>query len=262
MKKKQFRDGLSLLTSVGLGVMSSMSLLAQANESADDMMRLEEVVVAASRTKARAGYEAPTPTTVLDAEFLNEMGTATIADSLNRLPAMGSSSSPRTNGNNTSTPTQGANFLNLRGLGTNRTLVMLDGRRVVGAAVTGEVDMNLMPTTLLKRTEVVTGGASAAWGSDAVAGVVNLVLDKEFTGFKSSVQLGTSSESDADERKANFAGGFEFADGRGHVIGSLNYTKVEGVDRADSRDWFRGTKLVNNPDYDAETNNGVPQRLD
>ncbi|MBR9911729.1 MAG: TonB-dependent receptor [Gammaproteobacteria bacterium] len=251
--------GCSALVLLGLGVLSAASMRVNAEEDAGKLATIEEVNVTSTRVKARPGYEAPTPTTVLGSEFVSDMSTPNVADALNRLPSMGNANSPRSNGNNTSTPTQGANFLNLRGLGTNRTLVLLDGRRVVGAAVTGQVDLNLLPSTLLQRTEVVTGGASAAWGSDAVAGVVNLVLDKEFTGFKGSIQLGTSDERDADERKANFAGGFEFADGRGHVLASVNYTESDSVDRADSRDWFRGTKLVNNPAY--APGNGEPQRL-
>jgi iron complex outermembrane receptor protein len=238
-----------------IGAMTSTtSALAQEPNAAP----IEEVFITASRVSTRPGYEAPTPTTVLDAGFMNEMGTANVADALNRMPSMGSANSPRTNGNNTSTPTQGANFLNLRGLGTNRTLVLLDGRRVAGAAVTGQVDLNLLPSTLLKQTDIVTGGASAAWGSDAVAGVVNLVLDKEFTGMKATIQGGTSAESDGNEEKADFAGGFEFADGRGHVLASLNYTKVDGIDRADSRSWYKATKLVNNPNAG---NPGEPDRL-
>jgi outer membrane receptor protein involved in Fe transport len=119
--------------------------------------------------------------------------------------------------------------------------------------------MNLLPTTLLKRVEIVTGGASAAWGSDAVAGVVNLVLDKEFTGFKASIQSGTSAESDGDELRADIAGGMAFADGRGHVLASLNYTDTESIDRADSRSWYRGIKAFPNPAF--APGNGEPERL-
>ncbi|MFK8018170.1 MAG: TonB-dependent receptor [Pseudomonadales bacterium] len=219
---------------------------------------LEEVVVSASRVDARPGYEAPTPTTVIDSTMVEDAAQPNIADLLNRLPSMGQPTSPRTSGNDVGAGAQGANFVNLRGLGSNRTLVLLDGRRVVASATTGQVDLNMLPSTLLKRTEVVSGGASAAWGSDAVAGVVNLVLDRKFTGVKASVQTGTSAESDADEFKVDLAGGFEFAEGRGHVIGSLNYTDSESVDRADSRSWFKSTKLVRNPNAG---NPGEPDRL-
>lgn len=250
---------------LALGIASTMPLsVASAQEQADTNKSdkeeaVELIVVSASRLKSRPGYEAPTPTTVLDSSFVNDVGVVNVADALNRLPSMGAATSPRSSANDVGSGVQGANFLNLRGIGSNRTLVLLDGRRVVSAAVTGQVDINMLPSTLLKRTEIVSGGASAAWGSDAVAGVVNLVLDKEFTGVKGSVQAGRSGYDDADEFKANLAAGFDFADGKGHVIGSLNYTQADGVDRADSRDWFKSTKLVNNPAY-AE-GNGEPQRL-
>lgn len=240
--------------------LSAVSAQEQNNENTNAQEQdIETIVVSASRLKSRPGYEAPTPTTVLDSSFVNDMGTVNVADALNRLPSMSSGTSPRSSANDVGSGVQGANFLNLRGIGSNRTLVLLDGRRVVSATSTGQVDINMLPSTLLKRTEIVSGGASAAWGSDAVAGVVNLVLDKEFYGLKGSVQGGRSGYDDADEFKANLAAGFDFADGRGHVIGSLNYTSADGVDRADSRDWYRGTKLVNNPAYVA--GNGEPQRL-
>jgi len=241
---------------IGTGALTFMPGFVVAQDGSET---LEEVVITASRVTSRPGYEAPTPTTVLDASLIEDTATVNVADVLNRLPSMGQATSPRTSGNGVGAGAQGANFLNLRGLGSNRTLVLLDGRRVVASASTGQVDLNMLPTTLLKRTEVVTGGASAAWGSDAVAGVVNLVLDTEFTGIKASIQTGVSAESDADEFRANIAGGFGFADGRGHVLASLNYTDAEGVDAGDSRSWFKSTKLVGNPDW--APGNGEPMRL-
>lgn len=229
-----------------------------AQQSGTGDQTLEEVVITASRVTSRPGYEAPTPTTIVDTSLIEDTATVNVADVLNRLPSMGQATSPRTSGNGVGGGAQGANFLNLRGLGSNRTLVLLDGRRVVASTSTGQVDVNMLPTTLLKRTEVVSGGASAAWGSDAVAGVVNLVLDKDFTGFKASIQTGVSGESDADEFQASFGGGLEFADGRGHALASLNYTNAEGVDAASSRGWFKSTKLVRNPDAG---NPGEPDRL-
>lgn len=242
---------------LGISVLAGMPMAVSAQD-ANESKSLEEVKVTASRVVSRPGYEAPTPTTVVDAALFEDTATVNVADVLNRLPSMGQAISPRTSGNGVGGGTQGANFLNLRNVGSNRTLVLLDGRRIVATTSTGQVDLNMLPTTLLKRTEVVSGGASAAWGSDAVAGVVNLVLDTELTGIKASIQTGVSGESDADEFKANFAGGFGFADGRGHVLASLNYTDAKGVDRADSRSWFKSTKLVRNPNAG---NPGEPDRL-
>lgn len=245
---------------IALAILSANTIpVLAANEVNDEIKNVEVIQITSSRIKSRPGYDAPTPTTIIGPSFMNDMASVNVADALNRLPSMGAATSPQTSANDVGGGAQGANFLNLRGLGSNRTLVLLDGRRVVGATTTGQVDINMIPSTLLKRTEVVSGGASAAWGADAVAGVVNFVLDKNFTGIKGSIQGGQSGYNDADELQASIAGGFEFDSGRGHVIGSIAYTSADGVDQADSRDWFRSTKLVNNPDY--VEGNGEAKRL-
>ena len=117
----------------------------------------------------------------------------------------------------------------LRALGPNRTLVLLDGQRSVPSAMTGEVDTSTFPQLLVNRVEVVTGGASAAYGSDAVAGVINYVLDKEFTGFKSEVGAGVSKYGDDENWKADLARGFPFADGRGHALLSGEFYETDGI---------------------------------
>lgn len=232
--------------------------LAAAEAGAIDANDAETIIVTGSRI-AKAGFEAPTPTTVIDATVLTSAPQPNVAQNLNQLPALSGSTSPRTAGNGVVGGTQGANFLNLRNLGANRTLILLDRRRVVAAATTGAVDLNLLPTTLLKQVDVVTGGASAAWGSDAVAGVVNLVLDKKFTGLKGSIQKGISTYGDADEFRVDLAGGHEFAGGRGHIVASASYAQAGSVDMVTSRPWFVGTKLFNNPAYVA--GNGQPKLI-
>jgi outer membrane receptor protein involved in Fe transport len=217
---------------------------ASSSDKQSNPVVLEEISVTASRVTSRAGYEAPTPTTVIDIEGLQDSSQVNIANTINQMPSMGRAVSPRTTGSQVGSASQGANFLNLRGLGTNRTLVLLDGRRFVASQATGQVDMNMLPTGLAKRVDIVSGGASAAWGSDAVAGVVNVVLDKEYTGTKVSVQTGVSGESDAEELKVSIANGFDFSDGRGHFIGSFTYTDAGEADKIGERDWFRSTKAV------------------
>lgn len=202
---KGFRKSL-----LAMSIIASVPAYSFAAEEVDTAaaaeVEVEKITVSGSRLKSRPGYDAPTPTTILDSTFVNEMANVNIADALNKLPSMNSGTSPASTGNDVGSGTQGANFLNLRGLGTNRTLVLLDGKRVVGATPTGEVDINMIPSTLLKRTEIVSGGASAAYGSDAVSGVVNFILDKEYVGFKGGVQAGQSAESDGDEFKVDLAG--------------------------------------------------------
>lgn len=216
------------------------------------------IVVTGSRI-AREGFEAPTPTTVLDSTAINNSPQVSVASVLNQLPALSGSISPRTSTTLVGGGTQGANFLNLRNLGVNRTLVMLDRRRIVPAATTGAVDINLLPSALLDRVDIVTGGGSAAWGSDAVAGVVNLILDKDFVGLKGSTLAGISKFGDGEEYRFDLAGGLDFAGGRGHIIGSVEYSQNESIDRADSRPWFTATKVVNNPAF--APGNGEPRLL-
>lgn len=201
--------------------------------------QLEELVVTASRVN-RSGFSAPTPTTMLGEEELRLSGRSNIADSLNDVPSFKASSTPVTGGLSSQTP--GGSFLNLRALGANRTLVLVDGRRHVPTTSSGLVDLNVVPGALIERVEVVTGGASAAWGSDAVAGVVNLIFDKELQGIKAEVQGGLSNESDNRDIKASLAGGTAFADGRGHIVAAVEASDNEGVlDQRDrswgARDW-------------------------
>jgi outer membrane receptor protein involved in Fe transport len=199
---------------------------AQVQASASSAVTVEEVVVTGSRV-ARAGFTAPTPVTVLGGDQLTASSPTTLGESLKQIPALNNSVGPR--GAQTSSG-QGGAYLDLRGLGPSRTLTLLDGRRFVPGDGSGLVDTNLFPQALVDRVEVVTGGASAAYGSDAVGGVVNFILNKKFEGFKGEVQGGVSNYNDDYEQKYNFAYGKGFAEGRGHVIGSLEYFKSNGVD--------------------------------
>src|SRR5690606_24611786 len=108
--------------------------------------------------------------------------------------------------------------LNLRGLGLNRTLTLLNGRRVPGTTASGGADINLFPEALIRAVETTTGGASAAYGTDAVAGVVNFTLDTQFTGLELSAQGGITSRGDGDNQEASITFGETFAGGRGHFL--------------------------------------------
>ncbi|QTH20222.1 TonB-dependent receptor [Rhizorhabdus wittichii] len=215
------------------------------------------IVVTATRTN-RTGYTAPTPTTILSLEHMNQAQPASLADFVNQLPALSGSVSPRNNNGTTNGGTAGANLLNLRNLGVNRTLALLDGRRVVASTLTGAVDVNLLPTALIKRVDVVTGGASAAWGSDAVAGVVNFVLDDRYQGLKGKISKGITQEGDGSTFQAELSGGMAFADGRGHIVVSGQYSD-SGRARAQDRGWYSGSKLILNPGYTPA--NGAPQYM-
>ena len=190
--------------------------------------RMEEVVVTGSRVITN-GNAAPTPLTVLGAEKLLQTSPASIPEALNRLPQFADSAPSRGIGGGTSN-SSGA-YLNLRRFGVNRNLILLDGSRVPPTAATGAVDVNVLPQALVQRVEVVTGGASAVYGSDAVTGVVNFVLDKNFSGLKGGVQAGTTRYGDDTNWKANIVAGTDLFDGRGHIEGSYEHYDSDGVDR-------------------------------
>lgn len=207
-----------------------------------------DIVVTASRA-GRAGFEAPTPTTVLDAGDLAKTGATNPADLLNRSPAFSASITPASTSSNT-TNVPGANFLNLRGLGTSRTLVLVDGHRHVPTSSSGTIDVNLVPSILIDRIEVVTGGASAAWGSDAVSGVVNFILNHQLDGLRANAQAGISSHGDQEQFLVQGAYGAGFLDDRLRITVAGEYYDNRGGKTQGSRDWGRdGWNLVSNPDY-------------
>lgn len=218
----------------------------------------ESIVITGSRI-IRDGYEAPTPTTVLGKEQIETVAPNNIADLVNRLPQFNGSATPRTNLGQISNGGTGINALNLRNLGPSRTLILLDGQRVPVATInTGLVDINFMPNLLIKRVDVVTGGASAAWGSDAVSGVVNFILDTDFTGIKGDIQGGITTYGDNENFRVGLAAGTKFADDRGHLMISAEHAYNAGLKGWD-RPWYKGTKRFANPRYTAT--NGEPEWL-
>lgn len=193
---------------------------AQEAAKADDDTSVGEIIVTASRID-RAGFEAPTPTVRVTAQDLSVGARPNIAAALNDLPQFRATTSPQTTGTNTGA---GNAPVDLRGLGISRTLVLLDGRRF-----SGDNDLNLIPSILTKGVDVVTGGASAAWGSGAVAGVVNISIDRSFTGLKLGVEGGESSYHDAKQIRLEAAAGESFAGGRGHFVIGGEYLDNDGV---------------------------------
>ena len=201
---------------VAAAMLWSHAAAAQQAEIAPPDATADEIVVTGSRI-ARSGYQAPTPLTVLSTADINAAAPANVADFVNRIPSVVGSSTPANSQLNMSEGTFGVNSINLRRLGANRTLVLLDGQRSVGSTVTGLVDVNTFPQGLIKSVEVVTGGASAAYGSDAVTGVVNFILDKQFTGLKGNAEYGLSTYGDAPNYRVGLTAGTAFAEGRGHM---------------------------------------------
>ena len=198
-----------------------------------DKERIESIVVTGSRI-VRDGMTASTPVSVIGADRLDQRAATSIGDALNELPAFRATQTPATGASNGYV---GGRILDLRGLGAVRTLVLVDSKRFVPSTTVGTVDTNLVPSNLLERAEVVTGGASAAYGSDAVAGVVNFILNEKLMGFRSSVEYGQTEYSDNKSYTAKFAGGLSILDGRGHFIGGAEYENNKGIGFCTARDW-------------------------
>ena len=221
------------------------------------------VRISGSRIAAR-GFTMPTPTTSLTSADLEKSAKPNLFNTLAELPALQGSTGRTTSTNSTSSGIQGLSSLSLRGLGTIRTLTLLDGQRVVGANVTGVTDVSQFPQLLVKRVDVVTGGASASYGSDAVGGVVNFVTDKKFTGFKAHVQGGQTKYDDDRGGSVQAAWGKAFLNDRFHVTASAEFTKENGIESPgfggkgpNGRTWYQ------NPAYSvrplSQTGDGLPQ---
>ncbi|MDF0541721.1 TonB-dependent receptor [Sphingobium sp. H39-3-25] len=241
------------LASAGIAALCLMSNAAYGQSLPETPQELDgggDITVTGSRI-VRDGYDAPTPVSVISTKELKAEAPANISDFVNTLPAVrGSGTSSNSNGA-LSNGAAGINSVNLRNLGANRTLVLFDGQRSVASTTTGQVDVNTFPQALIERVEVVTGGASSAYGSDAVSGVVNFILNKKFTGFTTEFEHGVTTYGDAPNYKISATGGKTFADGRGHIILSGEYFSQKGVQTID-RDWNdSGYFLVNNPAYRA-----------
>jgi len=228
------------------GSMAAMVASAAATASAQEATQPESVTVSASRIQIQ-GYEAPTPVTVIGAESLARDAKVDIGDAIRELPSVGISDSPG-NGSHSGNASQGdagIDTINLRGLGVVRTLVLFDNQRIVtsnpnsaGPPAINGVDLSTIPTSIIERVDVVTGGASAAWGSDAVGGVVNLVINKHFTGFKANLNYGNDKYNDHQSYKGEVTVGTEFLGGRAHTEFAASYTMSPNTFYGWNRPWY------------------------
>lgn len=192
----------------------------------------ERVVVTGSRI-ARADYVAESPIVTMGEEAIESLGPVSLAQAFNRMPQFAASDT-----SSTSSPArQGRNNANLRGLGIQRTLVLLDGRRMQPSDALGAIDMNAITPALIENVEIITGGASAVYGSDAIAGVVNFKLNRDFQGFEVDAQYGITNRDDAASTSVALTMGSKFADDRGHFVGSLTYFDRDGAFR-EARPFF------------------------
>jgi iron complex outermembrane recepter protein len=236
----RFKQGSLITLSVGLS-----SLACAQDNKEDEKPTLEEITVTGSRIQM-SGFNAPNPVTVLDREMIDSLGIVNIGEAVGQLPA----NNPQVSAVNTSVGSVndyvtgsniGAQLANLRGLNPffgTRTLTLVDGHRFVPSTNGGSVDLGLIPSNLVARTEVVTGGASAAYGSDAVAGVVNVVLDHELEGLKAQADYSQTERGDGEDAHFSIAGGMKLFGGRGHLIAGAEYDDSKGIGSCtDTRSW-------------------------
>lgn len=212
----------------------------------------DEVIVVTGSRIASPNLTSASPLQIVDAADIKDTGTPNLQSVLLSNPAFGTPGISRTN-SNFSTSSAGVATVDLRNLGSDRTLVLVDGRRfVAGIPGSATVDLNTIPAQFIERVEVLTGGASATYGSDAVAGVVNIIYKKNFQGVELGGQYGISEEGDSAEKQVNLTIGGNFGDDRGNVIAYVGYTKEGAVfsrDRARSAvDQFStGAGVTGNP---------------
>ena len=201
----------------------------------------QDIVVTGSRVITN-GNNSPTPVTMVTPQAAQKLQPGNLADTLQILPVFsgsrGSGSNPSATGS-VGAGNGSANQLNLRNLGTQETLVLMDGKRVPPTLISGIVDVDSIPEMMVSRVDVVTGGASAVYGSDAVAGVVNYILDKNLQGFKVQLESGISERGDAAKYRLGVAWGTDLFGGRGHFEASYQYQKEEGILRRSDREWIR-----------------------
>jgi outer membrane receptor protein involved in Fe transport len=205
---------------------------------------LPEVSITGTRLQ-RENLSTPTPVAAITRVELDAISPTLLVDALVQLPLFLNSDTPQTQSFGTS-GAAGASFLNLRGIGSVRTLTLLDGRRVVPSSRSGTVDVALLPRSVVRRVEVVTGGASAAYGSDAVSGVVNMLLDADFRGLRGHAQAGITERGDNGNAEFGAAWGLGLGE-RSSLLLSAEYSRIQGIRGYRSRDWFDSTASISNP---------------
>lgn len=240
-------------------VVTSAWTFASAQQKADNSqdagkLALQTIVVTSTRI-VRPGFVAPTPVTALSSQDLQVAGYTTVGQALQDLPMYKGTLTPAADPRNTTT--EGMNIADLRGLGYQRTLVLIDGERPVFESPVG-FDINTIPSSLVERVDVVTGGASAAWGSDAVAGVINVVLDNRFVGERVQVQYGQDGQGYGKNYMASAAFGTNFgADDRGHFMVGVQWTDSSMIPTSSVPQL--GNYFLKNPGY--SPSNGAPMYI-
>ena len=263
-RHSNFLIGRFVNIAVSASLLAITGLPAAHAAEGDESAALQEVTVTGSRIRQQTGMNTPVPVTTLSTSDLATLNpSASIGDQLDRLPQLfQTESAQRSSG--ALFGNAGGTYLNLRGLESKRTLVLLDGSRVVQDDRGGTVNVGVFPTALIKSVDIVTGGASAQYGADAVGGVVNFVLDRNFEGLKATMTTGQPERAGGGfSRKFGIAGGTRIGENL-HITGSLDYNRINQIERDPTElgDWFSRKGFVTNPAWKSATlTPGVPQRL-
>jgi iron complex outermembrane receptor protein len=252
---------------LGFTVLFSNALQAQQPDSEEKPAEedvLEEVIVTGSRL-ARVGSEAPIPITAVDAGEIDRSGVTLISDYLQEFPQFGRNDGRMTevSGQATNAPlaSAGTERLNLRDLGSQRTLVLVDGKRHIGSvAGSTVVDVGSIPTALVERVEISTGGATVAYGSDAIAGVVNFIMKEDFEGIQFDGRYGDSQEGGGENAYASITAGGNFADDRGNAVMNLTYNDLGGIEGYQRDFLLKRWGFIGNPD-DVTNSDGIPRLI-
>src|SRR5262245_5479607 len=220
-------------TTIAVALGTAVYQPAQAQEAPEGQSTqgLAEVVITGSRIQRSADLESSSPLVTVTSDVLTNKSTVGLENALNQLPQFVPAQTQFVTNDNSPSATDvpGAATIDLRGLGPNRTLVLLDGRRAQPSNTTLVVDVNSIPAAAIEHVEVVTGGASAVYGADAIAGVVNFRLKDHFQGFVVDAQTGVTQKSDGVESRLSATMGTDFADHRGNLITILEWSKRDAV---------------------------------
>ena len=214
----------------GVAMASYTPVARTAEATADDLV---EVVVTGSRI-VRRDAEANSPLVTVDAAQLESKSGLNIESYLNQLPAYNPAATPTSEGTNSDVQISAINSVgiasvSLRGLGSNRGLVLVDGRRAIPTNALMVVDINSIPSSMLRGAEIISGGASATYGADALAGVSNMQLRRDFTGLETDLQYGITEVGDNKELRASVIAGTKVGDNRGNIVFAAEYYNRDGA---------------------------------
>ena len=253
------RDTLRVAVALALGLVGARAPLAQApanEQEAQPAQSVEEVVITGTRIR-RDDFSNTQPTTVIGSELIQDLGLNNIGDAVAQMPSNVGSWTPTAKpGGNDSFPANvfnGLNIANLRGLNPrygSRTLTLIDSRRHVPTNQGDGVDLNMIPTVLIDRMEAVTGGASASYGSGAIGGVLNILLDRDLDGGKAEIDFGETGRHDGDDVRVGFAYGTPIGQASHVVVGVESQRLGDITNCMDKRDWCaRNGQVRTNPNY-------------